>query len=219
MIVALFGATGMIGQGVLRECLRDTDIEQVLAIGRHPTGQTDPKLRDIVLSNVEDLSSIEGQLSECHACLYCLGVSAVGMSEERYARVTHDLTLAVARTLLRLRPGMTFVYISGAGADSSEKGRVMWARVKGRTENALLKLPLGAAYLFRPGLIIPLHGIRSRTRWYRIFYAVTRPLNPLLRRFFPGAVTTTEQLGRAMLAITKRGYPRPILETRDINSM
>jgi uncharacterized protein YbjT (DUF2867 family) len=141
------------------------------------------------------------------------------MSEEGYTRLTHDLTLAVAHTLVRLDPGMTFVFVSGLGTDATERGRTMWARVKGRTENALQRLPFEAAYMFRPGFIQPLHGIRSRTTLYRVLYAALAPLTPLVRAVFPDAVTTTEQLGRAMLAVVRRGYPTPVLETRDINSL
>ena len=168
MNVLIFGATGMVGQGVLRECLRDPDVGRVLAVGRRPTGQAHEKLRDLVVPDPADLRAVEPQLAGFDACFFCLGVTSAGLSEERYTRLTFDLTLAVARTLARLDPGMTFVYVSGSGTDSSERGRVMWARVKGRTENALLALPFKAAYMFRPAYIQPLDGIRSRTRWYRV---------------------------------------------------
>ena len=219
--VLIFGATGMVGQGALRECLLDPDVERVVTIGRRATGQQHPKLREIVHADLRDLSAVESQLSGLDACLFCLGVTSAGMSEEEYSRVTYDLAVAAATTLARLNPGMTFVFVfvSGAGTDSTDKGRTMWARVKGRTENAILRLPFKAAYMFRPALIQPLHGIRSRTTSYRIFYAMTRPLLPLLKVLFRGYVTTTEQLGRAMLAVVKRGYAKPVLETRDINSL
>jgi uncharacterized protein YbjT (DUF2867 family) len=164
-------------------------------------------------------STVETHLAGFDACFFCLGVTSAGLSEERYTRLTYDLTLAVARTLARLNPGMTFVYVSGAGTDSSERGRIMWARVKGRTENALLALPFKAAYMFRPGYIQPLEGIQSRTRWYRVLYAVVAPLYPVLKRLFPGGVTTTAQMGRAMLAVARKGFARPVLETRDINRL
>jgi hypothetical protein len=141
------------------------------------------------------------------------------MSEEEYARMTYDLTIGVAKTLLHTSPDLTFVYVSGAGTDSTEKGRMMWARVKGRTENTLLSMPFRAAYMFRPGLIIPLHGIRSSTRWYNAAYAVIRPVYPLLRRLAPSSITTTEQLGRAMLAVARKGYSTHILEMADINRL
>ena len=217
MNVLLFGATGMIGQGVLREALLDPDVERVVAVGRSATDQQHPKLRDLVVRDVADLTGVESDLAGFDACFFCLGVSSAGMSEERYTRVTFDLTLAVAATLARLNPQMTFVYVSGMGTDSTERGRVMWARVKGRTENALLRQPFKAAYMVRPGVIIPLHGIRSKTMWYRLLYAATRPLYPVVKAVAPNAVTTTEQMGRAMLALVRRGYATPILETKDIN--
>ena len=217
MNVLLFGATGMIGQGVLREALLDPDVERVVAVGRSATDQQNPKLRDLVVRDVADLTGVESELAGFDACFFCLGVSSAGMSEERYTRVTFDLTLAVAATLARLNPQMTFVYVSGMGTDSTERGRVMWARVKGRTENALLRQPFKAAYMVRPGVIIPLHGIRSKTMWYRLLYAATRPLYPVVKAVAPNAVTTTEQMGRAMLALVRRGYATPILETKDIN--
>src|SRR5271157_1591066 len=141
------------------------------------------------------------------------------MSEEDYRRVTYDITLAAAQTLAKLDPNMTFVYVSGAGTDSTEHGRIMWARVKGRTENALLRLPFKAAYMFRPGVIVPLHGIKSRTLLYRIPYAVLGPILPLLKRLFPKYVTTTEKLGRAMLIAAKQGAPKRVLESSDINNL
>ena len=219
MNVLIFGATGMVGQGVLRECLRDPGVERVLTVGRRATGQTHPKLRELVVPDPADLAAVEAQLTDYDACFFCLGVTSAGLSEDRYTRLTYDLTLAVARTLARVGPSMTFVYVSGTGTDSTERGRTMWARVKGRTENALLALPFKAAYMFRPGYIQPLDGIRSRTLWYRALYAVVAPLYPLLKRLAPGAVTTTAQVGRAMLAVARRGFERPILETRDINGL
>lgn len=213
----MFGATGMIGQGVLRECLLDAGVVHVLAVGRTPTGRTEPKLRDLVVSDLYDLSAIEKDLAGFDACFFCLGVSAVGMTEEQYSRVTYDLTLVVANTLARLTPSIVFIFVSAAGASSSEKG-AMWARVRGRTENALFRLPF-RAYVFRPGLIQPLHGIKSRTALYNAVYVTMAPLMPLLRRLSPGHVTTTEQIGRAMLAVARNGFPRRILHTGDINSV
>jgi uncharacterized protein YbjT (DUF2867 family) len=217
--VLLFGATGMVGQGILRECLRDPVVASVLVVGRRTTGVHDPKLRERVVSDLADLSGLEPDLAGCDACLFTVGVTAAGKSEERYTKLTYDLTLAVAQTVVRLNPGMVFEYVSGMGTDSSEKSRIMWARVKGRTENALLRLPFKAAYMFRPGVIIPGPGIRSQTIWYRAFYAVATPIAPLLKRLFPRAVTTTEQLARAMLAVVQRGYAKSVLETQDINSI
>jgi uncharacterized protein YbjT (DUF2867 family) len=219
MKIVLFGATGMVGQGVLRECLLDPDVERVTAIGRSSTGQRHEKLQEIVRADPADLSGLEGELAGCDACFFCLGVSSAGMAEQDYRRVTHDLTLVVARTLVAQSPGMTFVYVSGAGTDSTERGRSMWARVKGETENALLRLPFASACMFRPSFIQPLHGITSRTKLYRALYAVLSPLFPVLNALLPNQVTTTERVGRAMLAVAKRRAPRAVLETRDINGL
>jgi uncharacterized protein YbjT (DUF2867 family) len=217
MKAILFGATGMIGQGVLRECLLDPTIDRVLSVIRNATGQQNAKLTELVHKDFFDFSSIESQLTGYDACFYCAGPSAAGMTEEAYSHATYDMTMAAAKTLARLNPAMTFVYVSGAGTDSTEKGRAMWARVKGKTENALLSLPFKAAYMFRPGVIQPLHGIQSRTSGYRIFYSVSKPLLPILRRLFPQYVTTTELLGRAMIRVAQSGYAKRALETRDIN--
>ena len=219
MKVVIFGATGMVGQGVLRECLLDPEIEQVLSVVRNTTGQTDAKLRELAHDDFMDFSGIEAGLTGLDACFFCLGVSSAGMTEEQYERVTYGITMAAARALVKVNPGMTFEYISGAGTDSSERGRSMWARVKGKTENALLALPFKAAYMFRPGFIQPLHGIKSKTRLYRMLYAVSGPLLPVLKAIAPQLVTTTEQLGRAMIAVAKKGYPKKVLEMRDINSV
>jgi uncharacterized protein YbjT (DUF2867 family) len=215
--VVIFGATGMVGQGVLRECLLDPDVESVLAIVRNPSLPQNDKLREIVHQNTSDLSAIEDRLAGFDACFFCLGVSSVGMKEEAYRRVTYDLTVSVAKTLAKLNPTMTFIYVSGAGTDSTERGRLMWARVKGRTENALLQMLFKAVFLFRPGYVQLLHGIRTKTRWYGAVYAVMRPFYPVLKALFPNYVTTTECVGRAMLNVAKRGFPSPVVENRDIN--
>jgi uncharacterized protein YbjT (DUF2867 family) len=194
-------------------------VEQILSIVRHPTGPQHPKLTELVHQNYLDFSAIEPQLTGHDACFYCLGVSSSGMTEDRYTRVIYDMTMAAAQTLLRLNPSIAFLFISGAGTDGTENGRVMWARVKGKTENALLRLPFKAAYMFRPGIIEPLHGIKSRTTSYRIGYAVAKPVFPLLRLLLPHQVTTTERLGRAMLRVAQSGFPKRILETRDINQV
>ncbi len=216
MKVILFGATGMVGQGVLRECLADADVESVLAVGRSPTGQRHTKLREIVHDDFLDYSAIESQLTGYDACLFCLGVSSVGMNEERYRHLTYDITLAAATTLARLNPGMVFIYVSGRGTDSTEQGPQMWARVKGRTENDLFKLPFKAAYMFRPAGIQPLHGVRSKTAWVQAIYVVSAPLLSYLNRVAPKYMTTTEQVGRAMIKVAREGYPRPVLESEDI---
>jgi uncharacterized protein YbjT (DUF2867 family) len=219
MKVILFGATGMVGQGVLRECLLDAGVASVLAVGRSPTGQRHAKLNEIVHDNFLDYSAIESQLTGCDACFFCLGVSSVGMDEERYRHLTYDITLAAARTLAKLNPRMVFVYVTGRGTDSTEQGRLMWARVKGKTENDLLKLPFRAAYMFRPAGIQPLHGIRSKTAWYQAVYVIAAPLLTLLNRIAPKYMTTTEQVGRAMIKVARDGYPKPVLESEDINRL
>jgi uncharacterized protein YbjT (DUF2867 family) len=216
--VIVFGATGMVGQGVLRECLLDSDVERVLVVGRIPTGERHEKLREIVQPDVSDLSSVENELSEYDACFFCLGVSSIGMSEDAYRRVTYDLTMSVARTMASQNAEMTFIYVSGAGTDSSGHGRTMWARVKGQTENELLALPF-KAYMFRPAFIQPMHGVKSKTRLYRLIYVATAPLFPVLRRAFPRIVTSSETLGRAMLKVASAGAPKRILESRDINAV
>lgn len=217
--VVIFGASGMVGQGVLRECLLDPEVTSVLSVARSSTGQHDPKLREVVHKDFLDFSPLEKDLAGFDACFFCLGVSSVGMSEKDYRRITFGITMAAAETLAKLNPQMTFIYISGAGTDGTEKGRTMWARVKGQTENALRRLPFKAAYMFRPALIVPLHGIKSRTFAYRISYALMRPLLPLMETLFPRYVTTTQKLGRAMLIVAKRGAPKPVLEVPDINSL
>jgi uncharacterized protein YbjT (DUF2867 family) len=214
--IMLFGGTGMVGQGVLRECLRDPEVEQVLAVGRSPVPQQHARLRQLTPPDLFDLASLEGELGGFDACFFCLGVSSAGLGEAAYRRLTFDLTLSVARVLARIAPGMTFVYVSGQGTDA--RGRAMWARVKGETENALLRLPLRAV-MFRPGFIQPRHGIVSRTRLYRALYAVFSPIFPVLDALIPGSVTTTERVGRAMLAVARDGAPRPVLETREINEL
>jgi uncharacterized protein YbjT (DUF2867 family) len=216
--VLLFGATGMVGQGVLRECLADADVERVRSVGRTPLGLFHTKLDETIVADVADLSGVEAELAGFDACFFCLGVSSVGMTEERYTNLTYDLTLAVAHTLASTVPGAVFVYVSGAGTDSTERGRSMWARVKGRTENALLVLPFRAVYAFRPAVIVPVGGVRSKTALYRAFYSGLRPALPVLRKLLPGAVTTTEEVGRAMIAVVRRGWPERVLETRDIRA-
>jgi len=219
MNVLLFGSTGMVGQGVLRECLLDPGVASVVSIGRSPTGVSHPKLREILHTDLTNYAPIESELSGFDACFFSLGISSAGLNEEQYSRVTYDITLRAAETLARLNPAMTFVYVSGQGTDSSEHGRIMWARVKGRTENALLRLPFKDAFMFRPGIIVPRFGARSRTALYRIPYTLTRPLLPLLLRAFPNHVLTTDEIGRAMIVVARHGAPKPILETRDIRSL
>jgi uncharacterized protein YbjT (DUF2867 family) len=219
MKVILFGATGMVGQGCLRECLLDPGVESVLAVGRSPAGQRHAKLREILRDDFLDYSAIESELAGYDACFFCLGVSSVGMSEERYRHLTYDITMAAARTLAKLNRETVFVYVTGRGTDSTERGPLMWARVKGKTENDLLKLPFKAAYMFRPAAIQPLHGVRSKTPWVQAIYVVTSPLLSYLNRVAPAYMTTTEQVGRAMIKVARDGYPKPVLESDDINAV
>jgi uncharacterized protein YbjT (DUF2867 family) len=218
MKVLMFGATGMVGQGVLLECLRDPDVELVVPVGRTATHMQDTKLSEIVHGDLTSYAGIESELAGFDACFFCLGVSSSGMKEADYERITYGFTLPIAETLSRINPGMTFIYVSGAGTDSSEQGRTMWARVKGRTENALLRLPL-KAYMFRPGLIEPLDGIKSKTAAYRVLYTLARPLLSLLRWAFPNQVLSTRDIGQAMLAVARYGYKKRILETSDIRAV
>jgi uncharacterized protein YbjT (DUF2867 family) len=218
MNVMLFGATGMVGQGVMRECLLDPEVHLLQTVGRTATGAQHPKLRETVHNDFWHYESLEAQLSGFHACFFCLGVTSSGMTEENYQGVTYGITLAAAEALSRLNPQMTFIYVSGSGTDTSERGRSMWARVKGKTENALLRLPFKGAYMFRPGIIQPLHGIKSSTPLYNVFYTLGKPLLPLLRLVIPDQILTTEQIGRAMLAVAKHGFPKQILEIKDIQA-
>lgn len=218
MNVVLFGASGMVGQGVLLECLRDPTVQKVVCIGRTALDDQHPKVVQIVHQDLFDLSSMKDQLRGLDACFFCLGVSSAGMTEEQYRRLTYDLTVSVASTLARLNPAMTFVYVSGAGTDSSEHGATMWARVKGATENALLRMPFKAAFMLRPGVIIPLDGIKSKTRSYQIFYAALGPLLRLLHQLRPGAMTTTQKLGLAMLKLARSGGSETILDGAAINA-
>jgi uncharacterized protein YbjT (DUF2867 family) len=219
MKVMLFGATGMVGQGALRECLAATDVSEVLVVGRTPCGVTHPRLSELLQPDMADLSAIADRLAGYDACFFCLGVSSAGMSEAEYTRLTHDLTLSVARALLPRNPAMTFVYLSGKGCDSTERGPVMWARVRGRTENALLALGFKACFSLRPNIIQPLDGIVSKTPIYRRTYQWLAPVLPLLRLAFPDRVLTTALMGRAMLALARRGGPRPLLEVADIRAI
>jgi uncharacterized protein YbjT (DUF2867 family) len=218
MKVILFGATGMVGQGVLRECLLDPQVEEVLSIGRSTTGQTNAKLRELVPPDLFDFEAIEAELRGFGACFFCLGVSSTGMKEPEYRRVAFDIPLAAGKTLARLNPEMTFIYVSGAGTDGTGSGRSMWARVKGQAENALSELPFKAV-MFRPGVIVPLHGIKSKTRLYRVLYVVFAPVGWALLALSPRLATTTEKVGRAMLRVAKEGAPKRVLETEDINAL
>ncbi|MFI6069627.1 epimerase [Micromonospora sp. NPDC051227] len=215
MRVVIFGATGMVGQGVLRECLLADDVREVLTVGRRPTGVRDPKLRELTVADVGELDAVRPELTGVDACFYCLGVSSLGLDEAAYTRVSYDYPLAAARLFAQVSPQVTFVYVSGQGTDSSGQGRVMWARVKGRAENAIMDL-LPNGYAARPGFIQPTYGAVSKTRWYRFGYAVTRPLVPVLRRLLPNQVTTTDGIGRAMLRVARKGSPVRVLGNREL---
>jgi uncharacterized protein YbjT (DUF2867 family) len=218
MNVVIFGASGMVGQGVLLECLRDERVARVLVIGRSTAGRQHPKLEEVLLPDLFDIAAYAEHLDNIDACFFCLGVSSAGMSEESYRRLTYDLTIAVCRELAARNPGICFIYVSGAGTDSTTRGRVMWARIKGATENALLAMPFRSAYMFRPGVIQPLDGIRSKTPAYRIIYLLAGWLLPLLHLLFPRSIVTTREVGRAMLSVARDGWPNPVLEPKDIHA-
>jgi len=211
----IFGATGMVGEGVLHICLNHPDVESVLVVGRKSCGVTHPKLVEAIHADFFNYTPIEAQLAECNACFFCLGVSSIGMSEREYSRITYDLTMAAARTLSRLNPSMTFCYVSGMGTDETEKGRSMWARVKGRTENDLQKLPFRGVYCFRPGFIKPVKGLKNAFTLSRVLGAAY----PLWRTLLPKYVCTLEDLGRAMISVTQKGNPSRVLECVDITRL
>jgi uncharacterized protein YbjT (DUF2867 family) len=219
MKVIVFGASGMLGQGTMMECIADPSVTQILAVGRAPSGFTDAKVRDLVLKDLYDYSGVMGELAGYDACFFCLGISSAGMKEADYTRITYDLTMAAAQALVKASPQLTFIYISGAGTDSSEKGGSMWARVKGKLENALLKVGFKQAYMFRPGLIRPLKGIKSRTASYRFIYGALTPFYGLLNLVAANAMTDTIRVGRAMINAAAKGYSKPILDAKDINAL
>jgi uncharacterized protein YbjT (DUF2867 family) len=218
MNVIIFGATGMVGQAALRESLLDPGVERVLTVGRSATGQKHEKLQELAHGDLTDYSSVKSELAGYDACFFCLGVSSSGMSEADYRRVTVDIAVAAGRALLQQNPGITFIFISGTGADETGKSRTMWARVKGEAENAIFALPFKASFVLRPAFIRPLHGITSRTRSYRVMYSVMKPVVPLVMALFPRQATTTERIGRAMLNVARHGAPKRILDTPDINA-
>ncbi|MDW3190770.1 MAG: NAD-dependent epimerase/dehydratase family protein [Cytophagales bacterium] len=216
MIVLITGATGMVGKGVLLECLDDSNIEQVITIGRSELDVTDPKLKSLIHKDFKDYSTISNRLKGIDACYLCMGVSAAGLSEEKYTELTYDYTLALATSLLELNPKMTCTYVSGQGTDSSEQGRTMWARVKGKTENDLLKLGFKQAFMFRPGGIIPLRGIKSKTRLYQFIYDYFMWLIKLIKWMSPNSIVNTTQIGQSMIFVTRTGYSKDILDPKDI---
>lgn len=214
----MFGATGMVGQGVLRECLLADDVDAVVSVARSPARIDDPKFHEVLRTDLTDLGGVT-ELSGVDACFFCLGVPSAGKNEAEYTKITYDLTMAAAGAVAERNPAATFVYVSGQGADSSEQGRVMWARVRGRTENALLATSLNA-YILRPGYIQPMHGARSRVTLYRTIYRVVSPLYPVLKRLAGNHVTTTEVIGRAMLALARGADPGTrILNSPEMNAL
>jgi len=216
MKAIITGASGMIGKGVLLECLDHPDVEKVLTIGRSPLDLKHAKLRQIAHPDFSDYTSIQDELKGYDACYLCMGISAAGLSEEQYRTITYDYTLELAKVLLALNPEMTCVYVSGEGTDSSEKGRLMWARVKGKTENDLLKLGFKQAFMFRPGMIIPLRGIKSRTKSYQFVYDYFLWLVKLIKFLAPQLVVNTTQIGLAMIHAHKQGYSKKVLKPKDI---
>lgn len=219
MKVVLFGGTGMVGQGVLRECLLDDGVTEVLSIVRTQSGQPNPKLRELVHRDFYDFTSVAGQLSGFDACFFCLGATSAGKTEAEYTRITYDITIAAASVLVKMSPRMTFIFVSGASSDSTEQGRVMWARIKGKAENAVLAMPFKASYVFRPAVIQAKHGITSRTTLYRVLYPVIGIIMPVIRLIAPRYITTTDTIGRAMLIVARKGAPKRLLENGDINDV
>lgn len=211
----LTGASGMVGEGVLHECLLDSDVEQVLVIGRRACGTSHPKMIEIIHKDFFDLSSIEDRLSGYNACFFCLGVSSVGMKEPEYRHLTYDLTLNFANAVVKNNPEMVFCYVSGASTDSTENDKMMWARVKGKTENDLLRLPLRKAYMFRPGYMQPTVGLKNTLKYYRYISW----MYPFLKKAFPGSTSTLRALGLAMINAVRTNYPKSILEVKDIKAL
>jgi len=215
--VLITGSTGMVGKGVLLECLADPTIERVVVVNRSSVGIKHDKLTEVLHQNFHDISSIKREISNIDACFFCLGVSSFRMPEDTYHKLTYDLTIQFAETFKEVNPNAVFCYVSGVGTDSTEKGRSMWARVKGKTENKILSM-FDRAYMFRPGYIQPLKGIRSKTPLYDRLYLVFKPLYYILKHF-PSSATNTENFGRAMIAVLQRGYDKQHLGNREINDL
>jgi uncharacterized protein YbjT (DUF2867 family) len=215
MRILIFGATGMVGQGVLRECLYDARVTEILSIVRSPSGKQAAKLTEIQMPDMFRIADIAGRLKGFDACFFCLGVSSLGLSEPDYTRITYDLTMTVAGVLAPLNPAMTFIFVTGSG--TRRDGRQMWSRVKARTEDSLATVGFRSTYSFRPALIQPLHGVASKTRWVMVIYACMRPFSAGLVRRFPNIATTSERLGQAMINVAAMGYRTRVLESADIN--
>ncbi|MCC6287367.1 MAG: NAD-dependent epimerase/dehydratase family protein [Chitinophagaceae bacterium] len=210
--VIITGATGMVGEGVLQECIANPEVEKILLINRKTTGYAHPKIEEILHSDFNDISSIVEKIRGYDACYFCAGVSSVGMKEAQFTKLTYNLTLNFAKVLASVNPQMTFCYVSGAGTDSTEKGKQMWARVKGKTENDLTKLPFKAVYNFRPAIMKPTAGAKN----VKSFYKVINALFPVFRIFSHTFFLTLEEVGKAMINVTLHGYNRPVLEVKDI---
>ena len=214
MKVIVTGVTGMVGEGVMHECLLDPGVEEILIVGRRPSGFSHPKLKELIAPDMFDLSSVESQLSGYDACYFCLGVSSIGMNEADYRHITYDLTVNFAKTLLARNPGMTFCYVSGKSTDSSENGKLMWARVKGKTENDLMKLPFKQVFAFRPGFMKATEGLKNTLKAYKY----VGWLYPLLKIIYPSGTSTLAEVGLAMINVTRYGYANRILEVQDIKA-
>jgi uncharacterized protein YbjT (DUF2867 family) len=219
MKVVVFGASGMVGKGALLECIDDPRVTRVLVLGRSSSGVTADKVEEVLLPDLTDYSKLEAKLEGLDACFFCLGVSSLGMSEADYRKVTFELTVAAAEALLKKNPRLTFIYVSGQGTDESEKGPLMWARVKGETENRILAMPFEAAYMFRPGVIEPLRGVRPKATLTRVAYAIGWPLFPILRAASPRLLTDTVAIGKAMIKLALEGSERRYFENADINAL
>lgn len=215
MKIIIFGASGMVGQGVLKECLLADDVKEVTVVGRKNLDIQNSKLKQVITADLHQTDYLNNN-QNFDACFFCLGISASGLSEQQYHAITYDLTIQIAKALETNHPNMTFIYVSGSGTDSSEQGKVMWARVKGKTENALLRMNFKAVYFFRPAIIQPLDGIQSKTKSYRLFYKIMNPILPLIKRLSPHSILTTSSIGVAMLNAVRSGYPTHILEVKDI---
>lgn len=215
MKIIIFGASGMVGQGVLKECLLADDVKEVTVVGRKNLDIQNSKLKQVITADLRQTDYLNN-IQNFDACFFCLGISASGLSEQQYHAITYDLTIQIAKALETNHPNMTFIYVSGSGTDSSEQGKVMWARVKGKTENTLLRMNFKAVYLFRPAIIQPLDGIQSKTKSYRLFYKIMNPILPLIKRLSPHSILTTSSIGVAMLNAVRSGYPTHILEVKDI---
>lgn len=210
--VIITGATGMVGEGILQECLVNPRVEKVLLISHKPSGYTDDKIEEILHADFNNIATIGEKIKSYDACYFCAGVSSLGLDEKQYTNVTYDLTLNFAKALAVHNPQMTFCYVSGAGTDSSEKGKLMWARVKGKTENDLMQLPFKAVYNFRPAFMKATKGAKH----VKSFYKIINVLFPFFRMFSKTYFLTLQEVGKAMINISIKGYPKSILEVKDI---